>query len=330
VGGKNVTILLTGAAGFIGYHLAQRLLAEGHRVAGADNLNPYYDPKLKRARLLRLAAHPRFEFFETDLAVRAAAEALFAARRFELVVHLAAQAGVRHSLENPHAYTESNVTGFLHVLEGCRHTRIPRLIYASSSSVYGGNTKTPFSVGDPVDHPVSLYAATKRAGELMADCYTHLYGIATTGLRFFTVYGPWGRPDMAPFRFAESIERGRPIDIYNYGKMQRDFTYIDDIVEGLTRVVARPQPGARLYNIGNCSPVALLDFVHALEGALGKRARRRYLPLQPGDVVATHADVEDFCEYTGFRPATPVAEGVARFAAWYRSYYGRRRRVQVA
>jgi UDP-glucuronate 4-epimerase len=315
-----MTILVTGAAGFIGYHLAARLLAEGRRVTGVDNLNPYYDPRLKRTRLKRLMAHPEFEFLEADLAQRSAADAVFAKGPYDVVVHLAAQAGVRYSIDNPHAYTEANVTGFLHVLEGCRRSRIERLIYASSSSVYAGNRKTPFAVGDPVETPVSLYAATKRAGELMAHCYAHLFGIATTGLRFFTVYGPWGRPDMAPFKFVESIERGRPIDLYNYGRMQRDFTYVDDIVEGLVRVIDRPHTGYRLYNVGHGSPVGLLEFVHTIERALGKRARRRFLPIPPGDVVATHAEVEDFFEYTGFYPATPVAWGVERLVEWYRAY----------
>lgn len=317
-----MTILVTGAAGFIGYHLAQRLLGAGERIIGVDNLNDYYDPELKRARLARLAAHPQFRFLEVDLADRVTTEAMFASQRFDLVVHLAAQAGVRYSIDNPHAYTESNVTGFLHVLEGCRHNRIERLIYASSSSVYGGNTKTPFAVGDPVETPVSLYAATKRANELMAHCYHHLYGIRMTGLRFFTVYGPWGRPDMAPFKFARLIQRGEAIDIYNYGRMRRDFTYVDDIVEGLVRVIGRPQEGNHLYNIGNASPVGLLDFVRCLEKSLGKRTRHRYLPMQPGDVVATHADVEDFWNYTGFRPKTSLEVGVARFAGWFQSYYG--------
>ncbi len=319
-----MTTLVTGAAGFIGYHLAERLLSEGRRVVGVDNLNSYYDPRLKRARLRLLAAYPAFEFVEADLANRPAAEALFAQRAkkdaYQVVVHLAAQAGVRHSLENPHAYTESNVTGFLHVLEGCRRNKIGRLIYASSSSVYAGNRKTPFAVGDPVETPVSLYAATKRAGELMAHCYSHLFGIATTGLRFFTVYGPWGRPDMAPFKFVEAIERDEVIDLYNYGRMQRDFTYVDDIVEGLVRVIDRPHQGYRLYNVGHGSPVGLLEFVHTVEKALGKRARKRFLPIPPGDVVATHAEVENFFEYTGFHPATPVALGVERLVAWYRDY----------
>jgi UDP-glucuronate 4-epimerase len=325
-----MTILVTGAAGFIGYHVSQRLLGQGRRVVGLDNLNSYYDPALKRARLERLAVHPRFQFLEADLAVRAQAEAAFATARSDAVLHLAAQAGVRYSIENPHAYTEANITGFLNVLEGCRRQRIGRLIYASSSSVYGGNTKTPFAVGDPVDTPVSLYAATKRANELMAHSYTHLFGFAATGLRFFTVYGPWGRPDMAPFRFAEAIERRGRIDIYNYGRMQRDFTYVDDITEGLVRVIDRPHEGHRIYNIGNAAPVGLLDFVRAMERAFGKRAHRRFLPMQAGDVAATHADVEDFWRYTDFRPATPLEEGVARFACWYRSYYRRTPRARVA
>jgi UDP-glucuronate 4-epimerase len=330
VGGESgVTILVTGAAGFIGYHLAARLLSEGRRVRGVDNLNPYYDPRLKRARLKRLAVHRDFEFLEADLADRAAAEAVFARGSYGAVVHLAAQAGVRHSIDNPHAYIDSNVTGFLHVLEGCRRSRTDRLIYASSSSVYAGNRKTPFAVGDPVETPVSLYAATKRAGELMAHCYTHLFGIATTGLRFFTVYGPWGRPDMAPFKFVEAIERGCPIDLYNYGRMQRDFTYVDDIVEGLVRVIDRPHTGYRLYNVGHGSPVGLLEFVHTIERALGKRARRRFLPIPPGDVLATHAEVEDFFRYTGFYPATPVAWGVERLVEWYREYTAPRPRFMM-
>jgi UDP-glucuronate 4-epimerase len=319
-------VLVTGAAGFIGFHAAARLLEAGHDVLGADNLNAYYDPKLKRARLEQLAAHAgrsrgSWEFARCDLERRDEAEALFGRGRIDVVLHLAAQAGVRYSLENPHVYAGSNITGFLNVLEGCRRQRIERLIYASSSSVYGGNTKMPFAVGDPVDRPVSLYAATKRANELMAHCYTHLFGIATTGLRFFTVYGPWGRPDMAPFKFARAIERGEPIEIYNYGRMQRDFTYIGDIVEGLARVVECQPAGYRLYNIGNSSPVPLLDFVHALEKAFGRRARRHYMPMQKGDVIATHADVEEFWRLTGFRPRTGVEEGVGRFVEWYRAYF---------
>ena len=324
-----MTILVTGAAGFIGYHLAARLLSEGRRVTGVDNLNPYYDPRLKRARLERLAACPQFEFLEADLAERAAAERVFGKGRYQAVVHLAAQAGVRHSLENPHSYIEANVTGFLHVLEGCRRSEIGRLIYASSSSVYAGNGKTPSAVGDPVETPVSLYAATKRAGELMAHCYSHLFGIATTGLRFFTVYGPWGRPDMAPYKFVQAIARGRRIDLYNYGRMQRDFTYVDDIVEGLTRVIDRPHSGYRLYNIGHGSPVGLLEFVHTVEHALGKPARKRFLPLPPGDVVSTHAEVEEFFKYAGFYPATPLAVGVERLVEWFRDYAAPGRQAMV-
>ncbi len=323
-------ILLTGAAGFIGYHLAARLLAEGHEVTGVDNLNPYYDPRWKRQRLAELAPNRRFEFFKADLADRASAEAVFARQRQDLVVHLAAQAGVRHSIENPHAYTDANVTGFLNVLEGCRRQEIERLIYASSSSVYGGNVKTPFAVGDPVEQPVSLYAVTKRAGELMAECYSHLFGIAATGLRFFTVYGPWGRPDMAPFKFVDAVERGRPIELYNYGRMQRDFTYVDDVVEALVRVIARPHRGHRLYNVGRGSPVGLLEFIHAIERALGKRARRRFLPMQPGDVVSTHADALEFFAYTGFVPATPIAAGVEKLVAWYRRFIAPRQRMTFA
>lgn len=316
-----MNILVTGAAGFIGYHTVRRLLADGHRVLGVDNLNSYYDPELKKARLKLLRSAHEFEFCLCDLEDRRRTEGVFSGMRFDTVIHLAAQAGVRYSLENPHAYTSSNVTGFLHVLEGCRQNRIRRLVYASSSSVYGGNAKPPFAVGDPVDHPISLYAATKRANELMAHCYTHLNGIATTGLRFFTVYGPWGRPDMAPFKFAAAIERGEPIDIYNYGRMERDFTYIDDIVEGLARIVERQLAGYHLYNIGNSKPVPLMQFVDALEKAFGRRAQRRFLPMQPGDVAATHADVEEFCKLTGFRPATRLEDGVRRFVAWYRSYF---------
>ncbi len=314
--------LVTGAAGFIGYHVTERLLAEGRQVVGIDNLNAYYDPGLKRARLARLARHPQFEFAAIDIADRAALEGVFARDAFGNVIHLAAQAGVRYSIENPHAYAEANLTGFLHVLEGCRRGRVRHLIYASSSSVYGGNSKLPFAVADPVDSPISLYAATKRANELMAHCYAHLYDLPATGLRFFTVYGPWGRPDMAPFRFAAAILSGQAIDVYNYGRMWRDFTYIDDIAEGVLRMAVCEPSGYRLFNVGNSQPVALMDFIGELEGALGRRARKRFLPLQPGDVVATHADVEAFWQAAGFRPSTPLEEGIERFARWYREYFG--------
>ena len=313
--------LVTGAAGFIGYHVALRLLAQGEQVMGIDNLNPYYDPRLKRERLQLLARYPGFEFAELDIASRAAMEALFRPESFDKVIHLAAQAGVRYSIENPHVYAEANLTGFLHVLEGCRSARVGHLIYASSSSVYGGSTQVPFSVEDRADRPVSLYAATKRANELMAHCYSHLFELPATGLRFFTVYGPWGRPDMAPFRFARAIMHGEPIEIYNYGRMQRDFTYIDDIAEGVVRIAAAPAAGYRLFNVGASSPVGLMEFIGALERALGKRARRRFLPLQPGDVVSTHAGVEDFWRATEFRPATPLAAGIERFAEWFQDYY---------
>jgi UDP-glucuronate 4-epimerase len=313
-------ILVTGVAGFIGSHVATRLLAEGNQVTGLDNLNPYYDPNLKRARLAPLLTNSDFEFVRMDITARSPMEELFAGHDFDLVIHLAAQAGVRYSVENPHAYVDTNVTGFLHVLEGCRRGRVGHLLYASSSSVYGGNTKTPFAVGDPVDHPVSLYAATKKANELMAHSYTHLFGIPATGLRFFTVYGPWSRPDMAPYRFAQAIMAGEPIDIYNYGRMQRDFTYVDDIVEALLRLARQPSSSHRLFNIGSSAPVPLLEFVSELEVALGKRARKRYLPLQAGDVVSTYADVEDLCRFTGYRPATSLRKGIQKFAAWFLDY----------
>ncbi len=338
-------ILITGAAGFIGFHLARRLLEEGKPVTGLDNLNDYYDVSLKEARLALLQEHAGFSFHRIDLCDRPAMEGLFRALGESgdlTVVHLAAQAGVRYSLENPHAYTESNLTGFMNVLEGCRSVRPRHLVFASSSSVYGGNTKMPFSVHDNVDHPLSLYAATKKAGELMAHAYAALFGIPVTGLRFFTVYGPWGRPDMALFLFTRAILDGKPIDIYNYGRMRRDFTYIDDIIEGVVRVmdrlpegVSRPpvnRPGPesrfapyRIYNIGNGRPVDLLEFVGILERHLGREAKKNLLPLQPGDVAATWADVEDLAEATGFRPRTPVEEGIGRFVAWYRNYYGRTR-----
>lgn len=331
-------ILVTGAAGFIGFHLCQRLLARGDQVIGLDNLNDYYDVSLKQARLKQLEGQAGFRFVRLDLADRAGIAALFAAEGFDKVVNLAAQAGVRYSLENPHAYVDSNVVGFVNILEGCRHHNVKHLVYASSSSVYGANTRMPFSVHHNVDHPVSLYAATKKANELMAHTYAHLYGLPCTGLRFFTVYGPWGRPDMALFLFTKAILEGRPIDVYNYGKMRRDFTFVDDIVEGVIRVTDRiapanpdwngdqPDPGTsaapyRLYNIGNNNPVELMDLIETLEKALGKKAERNLLPIQPGDVPATYADVEALTADVGFKPATPIEVGVGRFVAWYRNYY---------
>jgi UDP-glucuronate 4-epimerase len=313
-------ILVTGAAGFIGFHVATRLLAERGHVVGLDNLNSYYDPVLKQARLAHLEEHPRFEFLLADITDRAAMESLFAREDFDLVIHLAAQAGVRYSVENPHAYTSNNVTGFLHVLEGCRRGRVGHLIYASSSSVYGGNTKIPFAVGDFVDHPVSLYAATKKANELMAHSYMHLFGIPATGLRFFTVYGPWGRPDMAPVRFAQAILAGESIDLYNYGCMKRDFTYVGDIAEALIRIARLPASGYRLFNVGSSEPVPLLEFVGELERALGKRAKKRFLPMQPGDIVSTHADVEELRRVTGYCPSTSLRDGVQKFANWFLTY----------
>jgi len=331
-------VLVTGAAGFIGFHVSQRLLARGDTVVGIDNLNAYYDVRLKHDRLARLQEHPSFQFRQLDLADQAGMTDLFSSQCPERVVHLAAQAGVRYSLTNPRAYVESNLVGFMNILEGCRQNRVQHLVYASSSSVYGANTKMPFSVHDNVDHPVSLYAASKKANELMAHTYSHLYQLPTTGLRFFTVYGPWGRPDMALFLFTKAILSGQPIEVFNEGKMRRDFTYIDDIVEGVVRVTdtiaqpnsawsgMKPDPGTsqapyRLYNIGNNQPVELLDFIAALENSLGKKADKRLLPLQPGDVPETYADVDDLMRDVGFRPATPISVGIARFVEWYRSYY---------
>jgi len=333
-------VLVTGAAGFIGMHVAQRLLAAGAQVVGIDDLNDYYDPALKQARLDVLAGLSRFGFERLDIADRAGVASLFERHGFERVVHLAAQAGVRYSLKNPHAYADANLVGFVNMLEGCRHAGVRHLVYASSSSVYGGNTKMPFSEHDPVDHPVSLYAATKKANELMAHTYSHLYGLPTTGLRFFTVYGPWGRPDMAAFLFADAILSGRPIDVFNHGDMKRDFTYIDDIVEGVVRVLdhppagdpsfdaARPDPARsrapyRVFNIGNSDPVPLMDFIGAMEAAIGCRAEKRFLPMQDGDVPATFADTTELAALVGFSPRTDVHEGVRRFVAWYRAYYGR-------
>lgn len=326
------SVLITGAAGFIGSHVATRLLEEGDSVVGLDNMNAYYDPSLKEARLLRLRAHDRFRFELLDITDAEAMAALFRAQQFDVVIHLAAQAGVRYSLKNPSAYTSANVTGFLHVLEGCRHSGVRHLVYASSSSVYGSNTQLPFRTSDSVDHPVSLYAATKKANELMAHTYGHLFQLPTTGLRFFTVYGPWGRPDMSMFLFTRAILAGEPIDVFNHGQMRRDFTYIDDIVQGVTRVARRvPTPHAvegsssqapyRVYNIGNNNPVQLLDMIGELEQAIGRPAVKRMQPLQPGDVVETYADVDDLERDVGFRPATPLREGVARFVRWYRDYH---------
>lgn len=331
-------ILVTGAAGFIGYHVAKDLLEAGHAVTGFDDVNPYYDPKLKRDRLALLAPFPGFRMVEGGLEDRAAMETLFSEGRFERVVHLAAQAGVRHSIANPHAYAGSNLVGFLHVLEGCRHTGVGHLVYASSSSVYGANRKLPFSEHDNVDHPVSLYAATKKANELMAHSYAHLYRLPVTGLRFFTVYGPWGRPDMAPIKFARAILAGEPIDVYNGGNLSRDFTYVDDVVDGVVRALGHvpaapdgpvaPDPATsptapyRVFNIGNSAPVPLMDFIAAIEAATGRTAKLNMLPMQPGDVANTFADVGDLAAATGFAPKVSVDEGIRRFVAWYRGYYG--------
>lgn len=331
-------VLVTGAAGFIGFHLSKRLLERGDRVVGLDNLNDYYAVSLKEARLNQLTGKENFTFTRLDLADRAGMTELFARQRFDVVINLAAQAGVRYSLINPHAYVEANLVGFMNILEGCRHHAVGHLVYASSSSVYGANTSMPFSVHDNVDHPVSLYAASKKANELMAHTYSHLYRLPTTGLRFFTVYGPWGRPDMALFLFTKAILAGKPIDVFNHGRMRRDFTYIDDIVEGVIRVVDRPaqpdpawsgekpDPGTstapyRVYNIGNHNPVELMYLIEVLEEALGRKAQKNLLPIQPGDVPATYADVEDLVRDVGFKPDTSIEEGVKRFVAWYREYY---------
>jgi UDP-glucuronate 4-epimerase len=325
-----VKLLVTGAAGFIGMHAAKALLERGHEVLGLDSLNAYYDPALKRARLEQLRPYPKFGFEKLDIADAPALEALFAAHPFDCVLHLAAQAGVRFSLENPMAYVTSNVAGFLNILEGCRKAKTAHLVYASSSSVYGANTELPFREEQRVDRPVSLYAATKRAGELMAQSYSQLYGIPCTGLRLFTVYGPWGRPDMAFFSFTRAILEGKPIRVFNSGNMQRDFTYIDDIVEAMVRIVERPHPGAtaadrhRLLNVGYGAAVNLLDFVHAIERAAGRKAVIELAPMQPGDVEATWASTERLRAETGYAPATPLEEGIARFVAWYRSYYAGR------
>ncbi len=329
-------ILITGVAGFIGFHLAERLLREGCRVVGLDNLNAYYDPGLKEARLARLRAHDGFTFAKVDIAERDQIEAVFAAERCPVVVHLAAQAGVRYSLDHPLAYTRDNLVGFSHVLEGCRHHGCEHLLFASSSSVYGGNTKLPFSTQDSVDHPISFYAATKRANELMAHSYCHLYRFAVTGLRFFTVYGPLGRPDMALFLFADAIVKGRPIRLFNRGDMARDFTYIDDVVEAVTRLIDRPPQGVapeavgpptgtapfRIHNIGNSQPETILRIVTLLEKELGRKATTELAPPPRGDVLATFADIDDLAAAIDFRPTTSIESGVAKFAAWYRDYYG--------
>ena len=331
-------VLVTGAAGFIGSHLCQRLLARGDTVIGLDNLNDYYEVSLKENRLKRLTDKDNFTFVKCDLADRAAMEKLFAEHKFDAVVNLAAQAGVRYSLTNPRAYVDANLVGFMNILEGCRHQQVGHLVYASSSSVYGANTSMPFSVHDNIDHPLSLYAASKKANELMAHTYAHLYGLPCTGLRFFTVYGPWGRPDMAMFLFTKAILAGEPIDVFNHGRMQRDFTYIDDIVEGVMRVTDQParpnpewsgdnpDPGTsaapyRVYNIGNNNPVELMYLIETLEKALGKTAERNFMPIQPGDVPATWADVDALSQDVGFRPATPIEVGVGRFVEWYKGYY---------
>ncbi|MEY4429627.1 MAG: hypothetical protein RLZZ182_2316 [Pseudomonadota bacterium] len=334
-------ILLTGAAGFIGMHVAERLMARGDHVVGIDNLNDYYDPQLKHDRLARLASRPdaaQFRFEAMDVANGEALSALFAGEKFDRVVHLAAQAGVRYSLQNPGAYAQANLVGFVNILEGCRHHGVQHLVYASSSSVYGGNVKMPFAETDPVDHPVSLYAATKKANELMAHTYSHLYGLPTTGLRFFTVYGPWGRPDMAPMLFARAILAGEPIKVFNHGQMKRDFTYIDDIVDGVIATLdrvptpddgfdrAQPNPSSswapyRVFNIGHSEPVALMDFIGALERSLGREAIKDFQPIQPGDVVATYADTSRLEAWTGVHPTTALEVGVQRFVDWYRAYF---------
>lgn len=331
-------ILVTGAAGFIGFHLSLKLLRQGHRVCGLDNLSPYYSVDLKKDRLAMLHAFPDFRFAEIDMADQPKMSALFAESGFSHVVNLAAQAGVRHSLTHPEDYVSTNLVGFSHILEGCRQTGVTHCVFASSSSVYGLNTRMPFSVHDNVDHPISLYAATKKANELMAHTYSHLYGLRCTGLRFFTVYGPWGRPDMALFLFTKAIMAGEPIQVFNHGKMRRDFTYIDDIVEGVSRIIPTlPQPNPewnsdtpdpassiapyRLYNIGNNRCIELAAFIEIIEQQLGKKAIKNYLPMQPGDVPASHADIDDLFKAVGFRPDTTMETGIARFLEWYRSYY---------
>ena len=331
-------VLVTGAAGFIGFQLSRRLLKDGIKVTGLDNLNPYYDVQLKKDRLDKISSHDNFTFANLDLVDRKGLEDLFDSNDFDVVVNLAAQAGVRYSLTNPHAYVDSNLVGFVNILECCRHHKVKHLVFASSSSVYGANTDMPFSIHHNVDHPVSLYAATKKANELMAHTYSHLYGLCCTGLRFFTVYGPWGRPDMALFLFTKAITDGKPIKVFNHGNMQRDFTYIDDIIEGVVRVMARlpepnpawrgdnPDPGTsyapyKLYNIGNNNPVELLEFIGEIETALGREAQKEFLDMQPGDVPATYADVDDLMQDVGFKPETSIATGIRQFIEWYQDYY---------
>jgi UDP-glucuronate 4-epimerase len=334
-----MTYLITGAAGFIGFHLSKRLLAQGKSVVGIDNLSDYYDINLKKTRLRELEGDPGFAFYKLDLTDRGGVENLFSENKFDYVVNLAAQAGVRYSLTNPHAYIDSNIVGFLNILEGCRHNDVKHLVFASSSSVYGANTRMPFSVHHNVDHPVSLYAATKKSNELMAHTYSSLYKLPCTGIRFFTVYGPLGRPDMALFLFTRAILENKPIDVYNHGKMKRDFTYIDDIVEGVVRLTDKvPEPNPawsgedpdsatsyasyRLYNIGNNNPVELMKFISVLENCLGKKAKKNLLPIQPGDVPETFADMDDLAKDVDFKPATPIEEGIKKFVEWYREYYG--------
>src|SRR5579883_587638 len=333
-----VRVLVTGAAGFIGFHLSQRLLARGNEVIGLDNLNDYYDVFLKKDRLAQLEGKPNFSFHKLDLADCQGIAQLFAQQQFDVVINLAAQAGVRYSLQNPHAYVDSNLVGFLNILEGCRHSGVQHLVFASSSSVYGANTKMPFSVHDNVDHPVSLYAATKKANELMAHSYSHLYGLPTTGLRFFTVYGPWGRPDMAMFLFAKAILAGEPIKLFNHGRMRRDFTFVDDVAEAVVRLIARPPQGEadwngdkpdpatskapwKVFNIGNNNPEELTHVVALLEKEFGRAAKKDMLPMQPGDVEATYADITALEREIGFKPATPIENGIARFARWYREFH---------
>jgi UDP-glucuronate 4-epimerase len=331
-------VLVTGVAGFIGFHLAKRLLTDGCQIVGIDNMNPYYEVALKEARLGKLKNEPNFSFYKADLSDREQLGDIFDGMGFDVVVNMAAQAGVRYSIENPYAYVDSNLVGFVNLLEYCRHQQVKHLVFASSSSVYGANTKMPFSVHHNVDHPVSLYAATKKANELMAHTYSHLYQLPCTGLRFFTVYGPWGRPDMALFLFTRAILEDKPINVFNNGKMQRDFTYIDDIIEGVVRVMGRlpeanptwngdaPDPGSssapyKVYNIGNNNPVTLIKFIEVIESILGKKARKEFMDMQPGDVTATYADVDDLMADVGFKPATPIESGVKRFVEWFKEFY---------